>query len=120
MEQFPSIKQPIYPLTTKIKDPSLQSEMENGLVISRAKFTRAIQTFTLQWNALSAADYAILRDFYRNTVRGGSWAFEWQYPVVANDLYSGKRFSVRFVGGDISFDLAAPGYYAGKLTIQEV
>lgn len=120
MAQFPNIQDPVYPLTTKIKDPSLQSEMENGLVISRAKFTRALQTFTLQWNALPAADYDILRDFYRNTVRGGSLAFDWQYPVVANDSYSGKRFSMRFVGGDISFNLAAPGYYSGKLTIQEV
>lgn len=120
MQQFPNIQQPIYPLTTTIKDPSLQSEMENGLVMSRAKFTRALQTFTLQWNALPAADYEILRQFYRHTARGGSLAFAWQYPVVANDSYAGKSFSVRFVGGDIDFDLVAPGYYAGKLKLQEV
>ena len=120
MAQFPKIQNPVYPLTIKIKDPSLQSEMENGLVISRAKFTRAQQSFTLQWNALPAADYAILRDFYRNTVRGGSFAFEWQYPAIFNDPYAGHLFSVRFVGEDISFDLVTPGYYSGKLTIQEV
>jgi hypothetical protein len=120
MAQFPNIQQPIYPFTTKIKDPSLQSEMENGLVVSRAKFTRMPQTFVLKWNALSAADYAALRDFYRNTVRGGSQAFDWHYPTVANDPYSGQRFSARFVAGDISFDLVAPGCYSGTLTIQEV
>lgn len=120
MAQFPSIKQPVYPFTTKIKDPSLQSEMENGLVISRVKFTRVPQIFVLKWTALPAADYAALRDFYRKTVYGGSLAFDWYYPAVPNDSYSGKLFSVRFVAGDISFDLAAPGYYSGSLTIQEV
>ncbi|AJQ29644.1 hypothetical protein [Pelosinus fermentans] len=70
MAQFPNIQQPVYPFTTKIKDPSLQSEMENGLVISRVKFTRLPQIFTLKWTALPAADYAALRDFYRNTVYG--------------------------------------------------
>lgn len=120
MAQFPSIQQPVYPFTTKVKDPSLQSEMENGLVISRAKFTRVPQTFSLKWTALPAADFASLRDFYRNTVRGGSLVFDWHYPTVPNDPDSGKLYSVRFTGGDISFDLAAPGYYSGKLTIQEV
>ena len=120
MVKFPDIQQPVYPLTTQIKDPSLQAEMENGLVISRAKFTRAPQTFTLKWTALPAADYAILRDFYCHTVYGGSLVFDWYYPTVASDTYSGKLFSVRFTGGDISFDLAAPGYYSGTLKIQEV
>ncbi|MBP2656020.1 MAG: hypothetical protein H6Q73_3589 [Firmicutes bacterium] len=120
MAQFPDIQQPVYPFTTKIKDPSLQSEMENGLVISRARFTRTIQTFTLKWTALPVADYVTLRDFYCNTVYGGSLAFDWYYPTVDNDSYSGQLFSVRFTGGDISFDLAGPGYYSGTLTIQEV
>lgn len=120
MAQFPNVQQPVYPFTTKIKDPSLQSEMENGLVISRAKFTRVPQIFTLKWTALPTADYATLRDFYRNTVYGGSLAFDWYYPTVANDSYSGKLFSVRFKSEDISFDLAAPGYYSGTITIQEV
>jgi hypothetical protein len=112
MAQFPNIQQPVYPFTTKIKDPSLQSEMDNGLVIP--------QTFVLKWTALPAVDYATLRDFYRKTVYGGSLAFDWYYPTVSNDPYSGKLFSVRFVAGDISFDLAAPGYYSGSLTIREV
>lgn len=120
MPQFPEIQQPVYPLTTKIKDPSLQAEMENGMVVSRARFTRIPQSFVLKWTALPAADYEKLRNFYRNTVYGGSLAFDWQYPAVANDSYSGKVFSVRFAAGDISFDLAAPGYYAGTLTLQEV
>ncbi|AJQ29640.1 hypothetical protein [Pelosinus fermentans] len=55
MAQFPNIQQPVYPFTTKIKDPSLQSEMENGLVISRAKFTRVPQNFTLKWTACRPA-----------------------------------------------------------------
>lgn len=120
MAQFPKIQQPVYPFTTKINDPSLQSEMENGVVISRVKFTRVPQIFTLKWTALPAADYAALRDFYRSTVYGGSLAFDWHYPTVPNDSYSGKLFSVRFKSENISFDLAAPGYYSGSITIQEV
>lgn len=120
MAQFPIIQQPVYPFTTKIKDPSLQSEMENGLVVSRVKFTRMPLKFILKWTALSAADYAALRNFYCETVYGGSLIFDWYYPTVPDDPYSGQRFSVRFTGGDISFDLSAPGYYSGTLTIQEV
>jgi hypothetical protein len=120
MAQFPNIQQPVYPFTTKIKDPSLQFQMENGIVVSRAKFTRIPQTFVLKWTALPAADYAALRDFYRNTVLGGSKAFDWYYPEVPNDSYTGQKFLVRFTGGDMSFDLAAPGYYSGTVTIQEV
>lgn len=120
MAHFPNIKPPVYPFTTKIKDPSLQSETENGLVISRAKFTRTPLTFILKWTALPAADFVLLRDFYRNIVRGGSQAFEWQYPPVPNDSYSEQVFSVRFTGGEFSFELSAPGYYSGSVTIQEV
>ena len=120
MAQFPDIQQPVYPFTTKLKDPSLQSEMENGLVVSRARFTRVPLNFTLKWTALPAADYALLRDFYLNTVYGGSLAFNWYYPTVPDDSFSGRLFSVRFTGGDVTFELAAPGYYSGKITIQEV
>ena len=120
MAQFPNIQQPVYPFTTKIKDPSLQSEMENGMVLSRPRFTRVSKIFILKWTALPAADYAQLRDFYCNTVYGGSKAFEWNYPVVPNDSYSGQLFNVRFASEDISFELTAPGYYSGTVTIQEV
>ncbi|MDU4960939.1 MAG: hypothetical protein E6X17_09820 [Sporomusaceae bacterium] len=119
MTQFPSIQQPVYPFTTKIKDPSLQAEMENGLVVSRPRFTRVPQSFVLKWTALPAADYAVLRDFYRS-VYGGSQVFVWCYPSVANDPYSGKVFSVRFTGEEFSFNMVAPGYYAGTVTVQEV
>jgi hypothetical protein len=120
MAQFPNIQQPVYPFTTKIKDPALKSEMENGLVVSRPRFTRVSQSFVLKWTALPAADYAALRDFYRNSVLGGSLAFDWQYPAIANDPDSGKLFSVRFADEEFSFGMVAPGYYAGTLIIQEV
>jgi hypothetical protein len=120
MAQFPSnIQKPVYPFSTKIKNPSLQSEMENGLVISRPKFTRTPRTFTLKWTALPATDYVVLCDFYMNTVLGGSMAFDWYYPVVPNDPNSDTKFSVRFINEDINFDLVAPGFYSGKVTIQE-
>jgi hypothetical protein len=93
--------------------------MENGTVVSRPRYTRNRETFVLNWGALSAADYALLRAFWKTTVLGGSVIFTWTYPVVAGDPFSGQPFNVRFTGGVPSFDLFMPGHYKGSLTIEE-
>jgi len=116
---FPNIQQPSYPLKNKVEDVSLQSTMESGITISRPKFTRARETFTLQWNALPAADFYLLRTFYKTAVYGGSQSFQWTYPQINGDPYSGQAFSVRFTGGVIEFTTSSPGYYSGGLVIQE-
>ena len=120
MVNFPSITLPSYPFSTKIENVALLSKMEDGTIVSRAKFTRARETFTLRWNTLPNADYAVLRDFYKNTVKGGSLAFIWTYPVIAADPYSGTSFTVRFIEGDIEFSVPQPGIRSGQLVLQEV
>ncbi len=119
MAVFPDIMQPSYPMRNRIEDPAILSKMENGIVVSRTKYTRSRETFILRWTALPAAHYNTLRSFFKDTVKGGGDTFEWTYPAVAGDPYSGRVFTVRFTGGDIEFELSAPGRYSGELTIQE-
>lgn len=116
---FPNIQQPAYPLAEKLENPAIMSQMENGMVVSRPRFTRIRETFTLRWTALPAADYTLLRSFWKTTVLGGSEEFTWTYPTVEGDEYSGKVFTVRFASGDIHFDLASCGLYSGEVTFQE-
>lgn len=117
---FPVIQQPSYPFSNQWENPALTSKMENGIVVSRPKFTRMRETFTLKWSVLPAADYYALRTFWKHTVLGGSQEFAWTYPEVPGDPYSGQVFTVRFAGSEPKFDLIAPGLYSGELTLEEV
>lgn len=116
---FPAIKSPAYPLGNALENPAIRSAMENGVVVSRSRFTRIRETFSLRWTALPATDYALLRSFWKNIVFGGSQTFTWTYPVVAGDVYSGKEFIVRF-NGDFHFDLSGYDLYSGAVTLEEV
>lgn len=120
MAVFPQIAQPVYPFKNKLEDPSLQSKAENGFVISRAKFTRVRETFTLQWKGLRTADYAALRNFWNNTIMGGSNSFTWTYPAISGDPYAGREFEVRVIDGDKEFEHDGPNTWTGTLIIQEV
>lgn len=92
--------------------------MENGIVVSRAKFTRLRETFTLSWDSLPIQDYAQLRNFYK-TVLGGSVIFLWTYPKVENDPLSENQFQMRFSSEEPSFELFSPGFYKGSITLEE-
>ena len=120
MVNFPSITLPSYPFSTKIENVALQSKMEDGTIVSRARFTRARETFTLRWNALPEADYILLLNFYKNTVKGGSLAFIWTHPPVPGSPPSGVPYTVRFIDGDIEFSVPQPGIRSGQLVLQEV
>lgn len=117
---FPSIQTPSYPFASKFEDISLQSKMEDGSVVSRAKFTRVRETFTLRWNAMPDADYSLLRSFIKDTIKGGSLKFVWTYPVITDDPYSGTAFTVRLVGGDVEFSKPTVGVRSGQIVIVEV
>jgi hypothetical protein len=116
---FPNIQQPSYPFGNQLEDPAISSQMENGTKVSRARFTKSRETFFLKWNALPAADYYQLRDFYKNVVKGSSERFDWTYPPIQGDPYSGQVFTVRFAGGSPNFSLANYGMYSGEITLQE-
>lgn len=120
LHEFPSnIQPPVYPFGNKLENPAMASAMENGTVVSRPRFTRLRETFSLKWTALPAAEYELLRSFWKNTVLGGSDKFTWTYPAIPGDAYSGRVFTVRFTG-EMSFDLVSQGYYSGNITLQEV
>jgi hypothetical protein len=117
---FPVISPPAYPLGNKWENPALTSAMEDGTVVSRPRFTRIRETFTLRWTALPAAEFVLLRSFWKTVVFGSGQEFIWNYPVVDGDEYSGQAFTVRFIAGDVNFELAGNGLYSGELTLQEV
>jgi len=72
------------------EDPASRTDMDGGIVFTRAKFTRRPrQTFTTGFTDISEADRQILRDFWKE-VMGGSKSFSWTDPVT------GDVWQVRF------------------------
>ena len=71
------------------EDPAIRTEMENGMVQSRARFTRIRRSWTLAWNALSEEDFQAVMTHYRGQ-KGGSDAFYWTNPI------SKERVNVRY------------------------
>jgi len=69
---FPDIQKPSYQYDITLEDPGLASDMDDGSVVSRARFTRTRSTYAYKWNAMSSADWATLLTFYKDTVKGCS------------------------------------------------
>ena len=111
MTTFPSIATPSISSPTKVKDPSLLSEMINGMKTSRARYTRILRAWTLKWNALADTDLTTLLTFY-NTVKGGSASFTW------TDEF-GNTYTVRF-DGDIDHESVNADYSRVSLKLEEV
>lgn len=81
MGAFPSIAAPSA-MSGVPEDPAISSKMEDGTVVSRAKFTRSRETITLKWNAMSSADFTTLLSWYKNTVKGSSDTFTYTQPAT--------------------------------------
>ena len=59
--------------------PQVRTEMENGKVFTRKRFTRAREKFSgFGWNYLPEAEYQALKTFFKS-VQGGS--FTWTHPI---------------------------------------
>lgn len=112
MNIWPNIKQPVWPIHEEIEDAALRSPAENGVIISRAKFTKQRETFTLSWSALPTQDYTALKSFYK-AMRGGSESFAWQHPVTA------KEYTVRFASA-LKFSNDGPDIWSGSVELSEV
>lgn len=112
MENWPNIKQPVWPIKEEIEDAALRSEAENGVVISRAKFSKQREKFTLIWTALMTHDYNTLKTFYKAR-RGGSENFAWRHPVTA------QEYIVRF-GTELKFSNDGPNIWSGSVELSEV
>lgn len=112
METWPKIQEPVWPIKEEIEDAALRSESENGLVISRAKFSRQREKFTLVWLALPTKEYSILKAFYK-AMLGGSNSFLWKHPVTD------KEYIVRF-GTELKFSNDGPNIWSGSVELSEV
>lgn len=109
---FPNVANPVYPLNEGRENPAISSQMENGIVVSRPRFTRIRKKWVLKWTALKTNEYQVLTDFW-DKVCGGSLEFQWTHPVT------GVVYTVRFAG-DINFHLASHDLWEGEITLQEV
>lgn len=110
---WPNIQLPLTISETTI-DPAISSEMEDGIVVTRPRYTRIRRRWELSWQNMIAADYQTLRAFY-NTQKGGSLSFLWGNPV-GTDI---SPVTVRFTG-DLTGKAAPMGVYSVTLTLEEV
>lgn len=111
---FPTgIRNPDYPLDEQLADPTLRSEFEDGSQQTRPKHTRIRRTFSVEWNSLPDGEKELLVDFYCNTVKAGSEAFDWNDPV------SGKQYVVRF-GAAPKIKAKMLHYWTVSITLIEV
>ena len=113
MNTFPDIQKPSFPLDDEIEDSTIRSEMDDGTVVTRLRFTKIRHTYTLNWDALPDADYQELVTFLTETVKMGALSFSWTNPrdstVHTVRLKSMGKFSGKAVN-----------IWSGSITLQEV
>ena len=74
-------------------DPTLRSDMENGMEICRAKFTRERRQWTVTLEHLTQNDKAMLRQFVTITVQYGAGIF---FFPDNRDPLNPQNYMVRF------------------------
>lgn len=117
MSSFPSIQQPSYAISTTVGDNSIKSEMINGMVVSRPRYSRQLKKWELQWNGMPATDLGTLRTFY-NTCFGGSVAFVWNDADDSNVAKS-VRFDSDLVYSEVGANKNGRIYQV-KISLREV
>lgn len=111
LPEFPqTLGAPEYPLKEAFYKPQVRTEFENGSVQSRPRFTRGRHQFTLTWDAMPAADYATLEQFFNEFQ---SCLFWWAHPLT------GKRYQCRFSGDKLEGELTELDFYKVSLAIEE-
>ncbi len=108
---FPTIQNPSISLPTTIKDPSMSSELVNGMKISRARYTRVLRAWQLKWNGMPDSDLTALLSFYDLT-KGGAASFQW------SDEF-GNNYTVRFAG-EIQHESVTDVLSSVSLKLEEV
>ena len=108
---WPDIQLPLYITETTI-DPTISSEMEDGIVVTRPRYTRIRRRWELSWQNMVGADYQTLRAFYVQQ-RGGSMSFTWTHPT------ENATYTVRFVG-DLQGKASPMNIYNISLVLEEV
>jgi hypothetical protein len=102
---FPDIQKPSYQYDISPEDPGIMTQMEDGSIVSRARFTRSRLTYLYHWNAMPDADKVTLLNFYQNTVKGVSQICTW------NGI-DGRISSLRL-------SKSTPNHWAVELAFQE-
>jgi hypothetical protein len=72
-------------------DETIESKMENGLRITRARFPRIRRTWAVELAPFGQADFNALDYFVRSVVKGGAGAFTFTLPAT------GESVLVRFL-----------------------
>ena len=101
MADYPTLTRvPSYPLGESTQDNAIKSNMENGIVIARKKFTLVRQKFQVRYAALDATDKAALVSFF--TTVGTFDSFNWTHPVT--DVVHVVRFKTPITYMETSYD----------------
>ena len=112
MTAFPSsLPSPHLGGKNKVLNNALTSEMDNGYVVSRKKYSRQIHTHEMSWSALTTAQLAILQAFYQS-VNGGAGEF-----TVTTD--ENVTRTVRFTS-DLDYCTVTPGLWEVSVSVREV
>lgn len=111
---FPSsIGAPDYPLGETLEDAVIRSNMEDGTVKTRPKFTRNRKTYDVSWGHMTETEKATFQDFFENTLKNGALSFNWTHPS------SGKQLTV-IMTEPPSFSLSLLHYWKVSMKVQEV
>lgn len=110
---WPSIKNPVYPLDEGSEDGVIRSQFENGVEQTRRRFTRQRKDYTLRWTRMSAADKSTFDTFFDTTTAAGALSFNWTHPITS------VTKECRFVGPPrrVAVD---QGWYSVECQIREV
>jgi hypothetical protein len=110
-----TIETPEYPLSKETITNTLKSEVDDGYVLTRRKYTRAISKFTLKWTHLSGTHYALL-DAHFQSAGGAAATWTFTHPQTSTE------YTVRYKNDNLKFDLSVPGesgWYSGTIVLEE-
>jgi hypothetical protein len=108
---YPEVPGLTFPLRESYFKPKVRTEFENGMVQSRARFTRGKRRFALKYEKIDPDDCESLRAFF--DARGGE-AFRFKHPLT------GKIYACIFSDDDFDSSLVVGNWYDLTLNIEEV
>lgn len=110
---FPAISSPSWPITRIREDNMLRSQMENGIVQTRPKFTRTKDGWELEWKAMSNTDHSTFVTFFETTLSNGALSFNWTHPITNVT----KEYRIEAPPEESNYDLT---WWTVSFTIKEV
>lgn len=111
MSGWPTIQKPYIKTPTTVKNNALSSPLVNGMEITRAKYTRQLSEWDLEWPAMPDTDLIQLRQWYKDC-GGGSATFQW------SDEFS-NSYTVRFAS-DLKHESVSSTHSQVSVKLEEV